>query len=88
MKHAFPDERKGKIEISLLVTNENKFELTVSDDGAGIPQDLDIRNVESMGLHLVRLLAEKQLDGKMEIDRKEGTRFHFKFKRTAYKPRI
>ncbi len=88
LKHAFPDERKGKIEISLLVTNENKFELTVSDDGAGIPQDLDIRNVESMGLHLVRLLAEKQLDGKMEIDRKEGTRFHFKFKRTAYKPRI
>jgi len=88
LKYAFPDERKGKIEISLLVTNEDEIELTVSDDGVGIPEDLDVRAAESMGLHIVRILAEQTLEGKMDLDRTEGTHFHFQLKRSKYKPRI
>ena len=41
-----------------------------------------------MGLHLVNLLSERQLDGKIELNRTQGTQFKIKFKRANYKPRI
>lgn len=52
----------------------------VSDDGIGIPEDLDFRNTESLGLQLVTGLAEDQLQGKIELNRAEGTEFRIKFK--------
>ena len=88
LKHAFPGERTGEIEISLHTINEVELELKVSDDGVGIPEDLDIRDAESMGLHIVRILAEQTLEGKMDSDKTEGTHFHFQLKRSKYKPRI
>lgn len=88
LKYAFPQGREGKISIALRSFNEDGLELTVNDDGVGIPEDLDIRNTESMGLNLVTILAEGQLDGKIDLDRTEGTQFRIKFKRAEYKPRI
>jgi PAS domain S-box-containing protein len=52
--------------------------LSVSDNGVGIPQNLDIENLDSLGLHLVTSLVE-QLDGKLEIRRSNGTEFFIKF---------
>ncbi len=88
LKHAFPQQGEGNISIVLQSINEDEFELTVSDDGVGIPEALDVRDTESMGLHLIRVLAEQTLEGKMELNREEGTRFHFLFKRAKYRPRI
>ncbi len=88
LKHAFPQGKEGKINISLRSFNEDDFELSVSDDGAGIPEDLDIEQPDTMGFNLVKVLAGHQLDGKIELNRTEGTQFKIKFKRTAYKPRI
>lgn len=64
------------------------FELAVSDNGIGIPKDLDIRKTESLGLRLITNLAEKQLQGKVELDRNNGTKFQIKFKEAKYKERI
>ncbi len=88
LKHAFPQQGEGNISIILQSVNEDEFELTVSDNGVGIPEDLDISVTESMGLHIVRILAEQTLEGTMELNRTEGTQFHFLLKRTKYKPRI
>ncbi len=88
LKHAFPYEREGEINISLRSINEDEFELTVSDDGIGISEDLDIEQTDTMGLTLAKVLAGHQLDGKIDLDRTGGTQFNIKFKRTAYKPRI
>jgi len=41
-----------------------------------------------MGLELVRLLAEHQLDDKIKINRHGGTPIQITFKRKVYKPRI
>ncbi|MEE8423142.1 MAG: ATP-binding protein [Thermodesulfobacteriota bacterium] len=76
------------ISIALQSTNEGDLELTVSDDGVGIPEDFDIEQTDTMGLHLVKVLAGHQLDGKIDLNRTGGTQFNIKFKRTAYKPRI
>lgn len=83
LKYAFPPsfKEKGKIEITLHPTGKDKVELIVMDNGVGIPDELDIRNTESLGLHLVTILIEDQLHGKITLDRKGGTKFTMKFKK-------
>jgi two-component system, sensor histidine kinase PdtaS len=51
----------------------------VSDDGIGIPEEVDIREAESMGLQLLHILVENQLDGEVELERDEGTTFTIRF---------
>jgi len=80
LKYAFPQEGKGEIKIALRSVNEDELELTVSDNGIGIPEDLDFENPESLGLDLVKTLAEHNLDAKIELDRKEGITFRILFR--------
>jgi len=54
-------------------------ELIVSDNGVGIPEDVDFRKTESLGLRLVTILGENQLNGKIDLDRSNGTEFKIKF---------
>jgi PAS domain S-box-containing protein len=55
------------------------FTLTVSDNGAGIPENLNLKNLNSLGLQLVNVLVE-QLDGELELKRNNGTEFTIRFK--------
>jgi two-component sensor histidine kinase len=75
LKYAFPDERKGEIRVALRSLNKKNIELVVSDNGIGIPDDFDVRKAESLGLHLVTILAEDQLDGEIKLSRDHGTEF-------------
>jgi PAS domain S-box-containing protein len=94
-KHAFPDRDKGEIRIKLskvenveftksIEENENEdyksasFALTVSDNGVGIPEKIDIEELESLGLQLVTSLVD-QLEGELELKRKNGTEFNMRF---------
>ena len=79
LKHAFPGGTEGEIKIVFRKTDENKLELVISDNGIGIPLDLDFRKTESMGLHLVTMLAENQLHGEINLNRNEGTEFKIEF---------
>ena len=88
LKHAFPRKGEGNINIILQSVTENEIELIVSDDGIGFPEDMDYKNTDTMGLQLLRVLAEHQLGGKIELKKKEGTQFNIKFKRAKYKSRI
>lgn len=80
LKHAFPDDRKGRIKIVMKSLKKNEIELTASDNGVGIPDEMDIRDIKSLGLHLVSILAEDQLRGNLKLDKTKGTRFEIKFK--------
>lgn len=86
LKYAYPDNATGKLLI-LLQSHGKDFELIVSDDGVGFPEDLDFRNTGSLGLKLVNTLV-LQLDGTIELDRSQGTKFTIKFKELKYKERI
>jgi PAS domain S-box-containing protein len=79
LKYAFPDERNGKIQISLKSNDNKMIHLSISDDGIGIPKDMDIRKTKSLGLHLVTALAESQLHGKIILNRENGTQFQIGF---------
>jgi two-component sensor histidine kinase len=78
LKHAFPDGREGKVWIELRNDDAQRLTLTVSDDGIGLPEGLDIRDTNSLGLRLVNTLV-RQLDGTMEIHGKSGTEFKISF---------
>ncbi|MEW6601020.1 MAG: PAS domain S-box protein [Nitrospirota bacterium] len=80
LKYAFPKGRRGEVLIFLTKINEDEFELIVSDNGIGIPDDIDFRNTESLGLRLVTILAENQLRGTIELNRTAGTEFRIRFK--------
>lgn len=77
-KHAFPEERRGTIAITLSNGDEGWVRLEVSDDGIGLPQGLDLDNTVSLGLQLVVLLAD-QLGGAVQISRSAPTRFQLDF---------
>ncbi|UCG38511.1 MAG: PAS domain S-box protein [bacterium] len=79
LKHAFPSGGKGKISLTFRSLQEDLFQLVVSDDGVGLPEDLDLANTKTLGMRLVSVLAE-QLGGKLEIIRGEGTTFRITFR--------
>ena len=73
LKHAFPDERKGEIKIFLSEKN-NDLELIVSDNGVGVPNGLDIKKTNSLGLELVDTLIE-QHNGELKFECNGKTEF-------------
>jgi len=79
LKYAFPGDRKGDIKVVAAKTGKT-LELTVTDNGVGFPQDLDWRKSNSLGLKLVRSLAEEQLGGSVVMKNDRGTRFIIRFK--------
>jgi len=78
LKHAFPDNQQGEININLQKMDD-QIELIYSDDGIGIAEDFDIQNADSLGLKLIKLLAEGQLDGSLDMESKNGTKFTITF---------
>lgn len=57
-KYAFSEAESGKLEVSLISADDH-LELKVSDNGVGLPEDLDTKNPKKFGMRLVRSLAEK-----------------------------
>ncbi len=83
LKHAFPGRDNGGY-INSIEESKNgdrqitSYTLTVSDNGVGIPENLDLENPDTLGTQLVASLVE-QLDGELELNRNNGTEFTMKF---------
>jgi PAS domain S-box-containing protein len=77
LKHAFPGEKKGIIRVSF-DTYSHEFELVISDDGVGLPENFDPENSETLGLRLVNTLVQ-QLQGHMKVNGAGGTEFRIRF---------
>lgn len=86
LKHAFKYDEEGEINLSL-DKNGDFYCLTIRDDGAGLPDDVDIDNPGSLGLQLVTALVS-QLEGKIEVVRDGGTMFKIGFKELVYTERF
>jgi two-component sensor histidine kinase len=72
VKHAFPGGRNGTIRVTLCRHLQGTHELTVRDDGVGLPEGLDVHATVSLGLRLVHLLAA-QLHGMLTFESRQGT---------------
>lgn len=88
IKHAFTDQKEGKIKIELKTDEEYKIRLMVSDNGKGIPPDFDIDTTESMGLLTVREMVKSQLQGEISCKTDNGTIWEILIEKEAYKNRL
>ncbi len=88
LKYAFPEGKDGEIKIFLRSLNDGENKLIVSDNGVGLPESLDIKKAESLGLRMITNLTERSLHGKVNINKSNGTEFQIIFKEKEYKERI
>ncbi|MBI5589335.1 MAG: DUF3365 domain-containing protein [Deltaproteobacteria bacterium] len=85
LKYAFPADRPRSgasgCEIAVLAEwDGTAYTLVVSDNGVGLPIDLDWTNTKTLGLLLVKMLGQHQLQGRIELNRTSGTTFRLRFK--------
>jgi len=88
LKHAFPDNRKGRISVTLARPSPDDISpaggrkkgiiLAVGDDGVGIPEEKKGGATDSLGLRLVQNLAA-QLEGTIEVRNVGGTEIRITF---------
>ena len=88
LKYAFQGRNRGEIRVKLHREgnreheiedrNSTAYVLSVSDNGVGIPKDLDIEDLDSLGLQLVTSLVE-QLNGELKLERNNGAEFIIRF---------
>ena len=77
--HGFKAGQKGKIDIRLKQNTVSGFELTISDNGIGFPEDLDWRQPATFGFKLILMMVESQLEGTVHREKGKGTCFVFRF---------
>lgn len=76
--HGFDGGKKGEIKIEFRKTLD-KYTLSVSNDGVGLPQDFDIGGSTTLGLELVSSLS-KQLKAAITTSSGDVTEFRLEFK--------
>ncbi len=75
-KHAFNGgDKEGKIEVNLSKDNGDIC-MTVADNGKGLDEDFAIEESNSLGLNLIKTLAE-QLEADLNYSSEEGAMFEF-----------
>jgi two-component sensor histidine kinase len=84
LKYAFPAGRPrpgtGGCEIAVSAEwDDTAYTLTVADNGVGLPADHNWANTKTLGLLLVKMLGQHQLQGRIELDRTGGTSFRLRF---------
>lgn len=77
LQHGYQPNETAKLSISL-TENAGEVQLEIHDDGKGLPDTFDWE--ETYGLNLVKKLAEKQLNGTLELtERENGTGWRISF---------
>jgi PAS domain S-box-containing protein len=78
LKYAFPDNGKGNININLECRNNKEYEIIISDNGIGFPEEINYKQTKSLGLQLVNTLVG-QIDGTIIMENHNGTTFRINF---------
>lgn len=66
IEHGFADRDKGKLDVSFKLVGSN-YELAIKDDGIGIPEGTDVFATKSLGLKIIKTMAESDLRGSFTI---------------------
>jgi PAS domain S-box-containing protein len=77
MKYAFKGKDSGLIKVSASI-HDRHAEVSLSDNGTGIPDTVDFESSTGFGLNLVRMLTT-QIGGTIRIERGNGTKFILEF---------
>lgn len=72
LKYAFPNDRKGKIEVSFRNCPPRRIELEIKDNGVGFDSSSTPSGGKGIGMQLIRGFA-RQIGAKMDIISNKGT---------------
>ncbi len=88
-KYAFSQTPEATITIELTSADAEgkKLHLIVADNGVGIPEEIDLEQVDSLGLKLVRMLCQ-QLDGDMSYSNGQGSKFDIFVSNTSLRKQV
>jgi two-component system, sensor histidine kinase PdtaS len=78
VKYAFPGGEPGSLEIVLKEKENNLIYLSVKDNGVGMT-DKDFEDQNKLGIKIVKLLVEDQLNGSLILDNSYGTCWSISF---------
>lgn len=78
LKYGFVGRKEGKIDVRLIPLN-GSYELIVSDNGNGIPDEVNIRQSNTFGFKMIRAFVQK-LKGQMNVSGERGTCVSIVFK--------
>ena len=87
LQHAFEAEHEGLVDVRLWnLEDDQTICLQVSDNGRGIPENVDWPNDGSLGARIVRELV-KRLSGDLEVEAgQSGTKISIGFPKSALSP--
>jgi PAS domain S-box-containing protein len=72
IKHAFPENQKGKISISVKLHPKGMVELVMKDDGVGVSNIAELQSGKTLGIRLIHSLTD-QIGGKISFKQQKGT---------------
>lgn len=78
LKHAFPKDMTGEINLTLRTLESGEVELRVKDNGVGLPKGFDAKK-DGIGLQLVRALEQSSLKGSVNYNTGDGTEWIIRF---------
>ncbi|MBV9058400.1 MAG: histidine kinase N-terminal domain-containing protein [Pseudonocardiales bacterium] len=68
LEHAFEPGSRGEV-VLRAERSAGSLQVTVSDDGRGLPVDFSLSRAERLGLQIVRTLVGSELQGSLELQR-------------------
>jgi two-component sensor histidine kinase len=79
LKHGLKEAERGAIYLKIINKGNDKYLMTIGDNGTGFAPNFELENATSLGLQLVTSLAE-QLSGTIHRDfSKQGTHYVVSF---------
>ena len=87
-KHAFPNNAKGELSIRLFKEEDETINIHLSDNGVGIPKDIDLEIVNTIGIQTVYSLAKHQLKGEVNYKTDNGLKWQISFKDDQHEERV
>jgi len=77
-KHGFKGRENGVIDLKLEKRDNKNYELLLSDNGIGIPGNIDHEEPETLGLELINIFVD-QLEGHLKLSNHVGTSYKIQF---------
>ncbi|WP_425529174.1 ATP-binding protein [Leptospira stimsonii] len=88
LKHAFPDPSNGILTIEIHKLDSGDILFEYSDNGVGISNSLDPKNLDKLGMKLIYGIGEGQLHGRIRICNQPNFFFQLQFRDDLYFPRV
>ncbi len=88
LKHAFPENNNGVIDISLRNQDNNDLIFTYSDNGIGLEKSINPKFNGSMGFTSIYAIAEGQLNGEVSVNTNMGLSWTIKLKNLSSTERV